>query len=145
MIYCRDCEKLFILPIRWKNQSHICINCRRLKLAIWRDKNPDKRVIYESKDKEKRREARWKRQYGITREMYNSTLSQQDGKCAICKTKEIGRGHTHFHVDHNHSTNKIRGLLCDKCNRGLGFFKDNYTILTAACEYLKFYEDKENN
>lgn len=90
---------------------------------------------------EKVREAAWRRRYGITREDYNRMFEQQNGQCAICSTTEIGRGHTHFHVDHSHTTGKVRGLLCDLCNRGLGYFKDNASLMKKGAKYL---EDTEN-
>ncbi len=69
--------------------------------------------------------------YGITPEKYNSILQAQDGKCAICKEiKEI------INVDHCHSTNKIRGLLCQSCNLGLGNFRDKISNLEEAIKYL---------
>lgn len=99
------------------------------------------------RDKEKTREAAWKRCYGITRYDYNQMFEAQDGCCAICKTKKIGRGHTHFHVDHDHTSGVVRGLLCDKCNRGLGYFNDDWTVLERASEYLKkvpeLYKDRK--
>lgn len=105
----------------------------------WRKLNPD----YEKqhRDHEKVREEAWRRRYGITRADYNNMLAAQKSCCAICGTTEIGRGHTHFHVDHNHATGKVRGLLCDKCNRGLGYFNDAANILKAAYLYLEKYED----
>jgi hypothetical protein len=108
-------------------------------LRQWRAKNPDKcKEYYDKRDKEEIREKAWLRRYGITREWYNRTLEDQGGCCAICNSPEIGRkGHTHFHVDHNHYTGEVRGLLCDLCNRGLGYFKDNENLLVNAANYLE--------
>jgi hypothetical protein len=105
----------------------------------WRSKNPEKcKAYYDKRDKEVSREKAWLRRYGVTRDWYDETLAAQGGGCAICNNTEIGRrGHTHFHVDHNHSTGKVRGLLCDLCNRDLGYFKDNENLLTYAAEYLE--------
>lgn len=69
-------------------------------------------------------------------------FTEQTGKCAICNTTEIGRkGHTHFHVDHNHETGKVRGLLCDLCNRGMGYFKDKAVLLREAAYYLEKHNE----
>jgi len=101
----------------------------------WRALNPG----YEKtkRDPEKVREGAWRRRYGITRDDYNRMLEEQGDSCAICKTMEVGRNHTHFHVDHDHKTGKIRGLLCDLCNRGLGYFKDDPFLLGKAIKYLE--------
>jgi len=104
-------------------------------LRQWRKLNPD--YDKDRRDPEKTREKAWKRRYGITRADYNRMLQDQHGSCAICKTTEIGRGHSHFHVDHNHATGKVRGLLCDLCNRGLGYFKDSSKLMKAGAIYLE--------
>ncbi len=80
--------------------------------------------------------------YKLTLEQYNDILTEQDNKCAICKTTNpTGEGNTtthltNFAVDHCHKTNKIRGLLCNRCNRGLGFFRDSEDLLTKAYNYI---------
>jgi len=78
--------------------------------------------------------------YGITIEEYNELLDKQQGKCAICKTDKparFGRISKSFHVDHDHKTDKIRGLLCSKCNQGLGYFNDDPDLLERAIKYLR--------
>lgn len=80
-----------------------------------------------------------KRKYGITLEQYESMFAAQLGKCAICKRSE-GTGvdkRVFLHVDHCHETQKVRGLLCSQCNRGIGFLKDSIHQLEAAIAYLK--------
>jgi hypothetical protein len=79
----------------------------------------------------------WLKRYGLTQTDYNELLVKQNSSCAICFTKEPGGRHSKFQVDHNHTTNKVRGLLCGKCNRGLGFFNDNYTVLEKAANYIR--------
>jgi len=81
-----------------------------------------------------------KRQYGIDLNEYELMFSNQKGCCAICETHISKINHKHkknLCVDHNHETNKIRGLLCDKCNRGLGLFCDDENLLLKAVKYLK--------
>lgn len=125
------------------HKQHESKEAKKLYQREWRKKNPDKCKIYdERRDKEVVREQAWQRRYGITRDDYNKLLDEQEGKCAICSTTEIGRkGHTHFHVDHCHTTGKVRGLLCDLCNRGLGYFKDSEETLTKAASYLEKYNE----
>ena len=76
------------------------------------------------------------RKYGLTVDDYNKMYKEQNGKCAICKTDCLSERFGKFDVDHDHETGKIRGLLCNKCNTGLGLFKDNVEHLKSAIEYL---------
>lgn len=76
---------------------------------------------------------RLRREYGLSLEKYDELLSQQGGRCAICKHPPSGRT---LSVDHDHSTGKVRGLLCNQCNSALGFFNDNEDRLAAALTYL---------
>lgn len=86
---------------------------------------------------EMRRASRLQSEYGITAEDYERMLVAQDGGCAICGSDNAeGRGGM-LHVDHCHSTGKVRGLLCDQCNHGLGKFKDDQALLQRAIEYLE--------
>lgn len=73
---------------------------------------------------------RLKTKYGLTRESYEAMLADQGGRCAVCKEALM------MHVDHCHSTGKVRGLLCIGCNRGLGYFKDRPELLKRAAAYL---------
>lgn len=76
------------------------------------------------------------RAYGITREQYDELLAAQGNRCAICGSDEWPGKNRAPHVDHDHGTGKVRGLLCGKCNTGLGQFDDDPTRLAAAIEYL---------
>jgi hypothetical protein len=78
-----------------------------------------------------RRNYDYMRKYGITIQDYNNMYNALNGKCEICNTY-----HKKLFVDHDHKTGKIRGLLCDLCNRGLGFFKDNIESLDNAIRYI---------
>ena len=71
--------------------------------------------------------------YGVTRKQYDVMLALQEGVCAIC-----GKGdNRRLGVDHNHESGKVRGLLCNKCNHGIGCFNDDVTLLQKAINYLK--------
>jgi hypothetical protein len=73
-------------------------------------------------------------QYGLTREAYQQLFEQQNGQCPVC---EISLLDTIVHIDHDHATGKVRGLLCQDCNFGLGRFHDKIDVLQAAIDYLK--------
>lgn len=75
------------------------------------------------------------REYGITESEYTSMLEIQNGCCKICDKHFSKLGRT-LCVDHCHRTGKIRGLLCDKCNRALGAFEDSVPNLKKAIRYL---------
>lgn len=70
---------------------------------------------------------------GFTLAQLDEIYDKSNGKCAICG-KVPGR--RNLALDHDHSTGKIRGLLCTQCNAGLGMFKDNKELLKKAIEYL---------
>ena len=74
------------------------------------------------------------KKYGITEEVYQQMLIDSNGICPICDCKRT------LHIDHNHQTGKVRGLICTSCNTGLGKFKDNIELLTNALKYLKRYK-----
>jgi len=67
--------------------------------------------------------------------IYRELLKEQNGCCAICGRTEDETGKKHA-IDHDHSTDKVRGALCVGCNSGLGFFGDNIRLLQKAIEYL---------
>lgn len=79
---------------------------------------------------------RLRRKYGLTIEQKNQMIESQNNKCSICN--EVFNKTPN--VDHNHKTNKIRGLLCGNCNRMLGLAKENIITLNNAINYLKKYE-----
>ena len=74
--------------------------------------------------------------YKMSTDDYDNILSKQKGGCAICGTDKPGGKNNRFHIDHCHNSNKIRGLLCCKCNHGLGNFRDSKDNLYKAIEYL---------
>ena len=91
----------------------------------WSGRNPERRLDY-----------RLRAGYGITLAEYRSMLEKQGGGCAICKAKESSGG-GRLVVDHCHVTGGIRGLLCDTCNSGIGFFDENAASMRAAAEYIE--------
>ena len=112
---------------RWLRGS--CKECDKVDRKIWTKGNPDKVRITNRKSGYKRLGI------NITLEEYDALSLQQGGRCLIC-----GKSQTKnklLHVDHNHSTGKVRGLLCGKCNSGLGMFGDSVEVLYTAIEYLK--------
>jgi hypothetical protein len=80
----------------------------------------------------RRKAAHLQRRYGLSRADYDALLKRQGGVCAICAKPSEKT----LCVDHCHATGSIRGLLCPKCNRGLGYLADDQSALIAALVYL---------
>lgn len=78
--------------------------------------------------------------YNINLDYYNELFKQQEGRCAICNIHQSELTRI-LSVDHNHETGEIRGLLCGKCNVGLGHYNDNIKLLKKAIDYLKLSKD----
>lgn len=121
-IKCKHCGEEHI-----QNQREIRNDAHSMSCSKYRPSN------YTGLD---RRDVIIRNQYGITLEDYNNMLEAQDYKCAICGNEDEVEGRR-LAIDHCHKTGKVRGLLCGKCNRGLGLFYDNFTLLQSAIEYLK--------
>ena len=117
-----------------------CKRCNSNALISWAMRGgKEKKKVYEqdrhNADPSKRKEKALKANYGITLEDYNVMWAAQDECCAICKTQKTkGRG---FHVDHDHATGKVRGILCNQCNLALGHFEDDTIRMLSAINYLK--------
>ena len=93
--------------------------------------------------REVNRRSHIKTKYGLSYEEYQSLILKQDGKCAICGTKEgTRRSAKSLAIDHCHDTGQIRGLLCQPCNTVLGMFKDDIDLFNKAIKYLQSSENK---
>lgn len=78
-----------------------------------------------------------KKNHGIDNETYNKLLKKQKGKCALCGTKDPKGRRDIFQIDHNHQTDKIRGLLCTNCNLGIGMLEFNKVSIVHLIKYLR--------
>ncbi len=107
---------------RWGRSSHDIENeyARLRRLAF-----PEIFRVVSTRSKRKLR-------YGLTDNDYKNLVKTHKGKCAICRTK-----HKKMCIDHCHNQNKVRGYLCDQCNKLLGCAKDDISILKAAIKYLR--------
>jgi hypothetical protein len=83
--------------------------------------------------KERARITRRATKYKLTNEQFISLLTKQNNRCYICETIEPS------HVDHDHATGAVRGILCRQCNTGLGQFRDSTELLRKAIIYLDEY------
>lgn len=106
----------------------------KIKAKEWYEKNKARKMktnaIWQAKNRDKFKDYKLRARYGITMEDYKKLHELQKGLCKICERQK------QLMVDHCHKTGKIRGLLCGKCNKGLGHFLDNREYLKSAIEYL---------
>jgi Autographiviridae endonuclease VII len=127
-------------PEKWREKSRLRYKKNREKILSqvkkYQEANPEKiksrkRAKYLSDAPEIKMALNLKRNYGITLDEYQRIYDLQNGRCAICGNKK-----QRLFVDHCHESKKIRGLLCNNCNFGIGHFKDNPALLAAAIHYL---------
>lgn len=97
----------------------------------WQENNPDKRKNQRLK------------QYGITLDDMNKIMEEQEHKCAICGYEDIEDKKMFPVIDHCHTSGIVRGILCSKCNKGIGLFNDNVDFLISASNYLKKFNTVE--
>lgn len=120
IITCGECGE-----VRFHYAKGLCALCYS---RYWHSK-PDIRAKDNARSYRRKIESR----YGITLEWLEDTIDALDNRCMICHQPPlIGR----LHVDHDHSSGVVRGLLCNECNAGLARFKDSPELLRAAAMYL---------
>lgn len=121
-----------------KNKKHLNdIQRRRYHEVV-----DEKHTYYSAyRNTERSRDFYLKRRYGITLAEFNEKLKQQENGCAICGSVngKANKRNDRLTVDHNHATGELRGILCHRCNWGLGQFDDDTELLVKAIEYLKSY------
>lgn len=115
--HCHKIKQLSDFPKRSRQKDGLNYNCRECSL-------------------QQGKESKYRLRYGITLQEKEKMLEEQDGKCAICERIILGRSC----VDHDHKTGKIRKILCDSCNTGIGFFGDSSSLLLKAASYLMEYK-----
>lgn len=98
-----------------------------------------RRISKENYDPRRKKKGHLKSLYGLTLEEYDALLASQDGACAICKKKPTTKM---LAVDHDHNTNRVRGLLCSNCNQALGQFGDDPSLIQKAINYLERSNEK---
>ena len=133
---CRTCWRAVCRARYRKDPKRAIANVQK-----WREENPDKYKAWlkrnREENKEKRREQSRRthlhRKYGLTQNLFEALVSAQLGNCAICGANED----LNLHVDHDHVTEKVRGLLCGKCNKAIGLLNDNPETLRVAANYLE--------
>jgi hypothetical protein len=116
-----------------KKKKWVCSRCRDKKYIIKKEKRHQN---FKPGTREYRRDNFLMFMYGISLMDYNALVLSQNNRCKICG-KHRDEQKNDLHVDHNHVTNEIRGLLCQDCNMALGYVHDNIDILLNAIRYLE--------
>lgn len=115
----------------------------------WRLKHKQYATEWYQRNRAKRKVAvrAWhlKDKYGLSVEEFAARVEAQGGACAVCTDQftvlaALFSGRTVWHVDHDHETGAVRGVLCFRCNAGLGSFKDDPERLSRAASYLLEYK-----
>jgi hypothetical protein len=127
--YCRQYQRSHPDMVKQSNRK-----CRQKHLTARRESD---KMYYRNHPTQERDKA-LRQKYNSSLEEYNLLYQRQEGRCAICGGPSGPR--KNFDVDHNHQTNKVRGLLCITCNLGLGAFKDRPDLLQSASKYLEAHE-----
>ncbi len=119
---------------RDKIHKHYRANAEKIR------KQARERWLNNPKVREYATDYRFKKSYGISLKDFNLMVEKQNGLCLICKKPpNNNKKSDNLYIDHDHKTGKIRGLLCHKCNAGLGSFNDNVVLLEEAIKYLSYY------
>lgn len=131
-----DCKPCFAARAkRWYRENSVHVIAR---VKAWQQANPERlsatRKVTRARRRDIDRDAYLKRTFGIGSPEYEAMLSEQGGVCMICGRPP--RKGSSLHVDHDHETGEVRGLLCFRCNGGLGQFKEDGERLVTASEYL---------
>jgi hypothetical protein len=119
----------------------------KARVKRWQQENPERLNAYrrarrmEPEVKERERAGHLKRKYGMTIEQYDAMLLAQGGGCFICGRPP--RDDSSLHVDHDHSTGKVRGILCFCCNNALADFREDTDLLRKAIGYLAAHANQE--
>jgi hypothetical protein len=113
-----------------------CRDCKAGWTVAYEERRKPLRKLLYAANADKIREASRIKKYGVTPERYKELLAAQNDRCAICLDTLVGGKQTH--IDHVHDgVGRVRGLLCTRCNCGLGQFRESPEILAAATVYLK--------
>lgn len=133
-IVCETCSEL--KPTRFHKTAKKCQDCAKKAWAETKaERRANKRKASQDSHKIKDFKNDLMKNYGITVEQYDDMYQMQQGRCGIC-TRHSSEFKRRLHVDHDHATGQVRGLLCTRCNPGLGYFGDSVTKLEMAITYL---------
>jgi hypothetical protein len=120
-------------PVFQPKQGNTCRRCNIERDRQWRLEVQAEGGDRHERRKEQMRLAQAKRVYGLTEEEARALYTYTD--CEICGRDN---GPRRLSIDHCHDSGVVRGMLCNRCNGGLGFFRHDVDLLLAAAEYLRY-------
>lgn len=156
--FCPGCELVLPLDAFYKNKGAKraapvqgrCKECQKAAYKTWLTKPESKermRTLRRNwREKNAEHDRRYKRgqalkRYGLTIESYAALLESQDGRCGSCG--RFPEGNQNLHVDHDHDTNVVRGLLCGNCNVALGLLHDCAEGVELLLSYIRTFEYRQ--
>ena len=107
-----------------------CKTCEKRYYDARKDIDSLKSRVWYRENKYRQKMYKVKKQYGLDSKEYERMMEETKGECFICKRA------SNLVVDHCHASLRVRGLICNNCNRGLGYFKDSVGFLESAISYL---------
>ena len=131
---CRECgQPEGVVKFYATRRTNVCAPCEN-KMRVARKNGVEYRDRFSLPERARyMRDSKLRSKYGITIADYEAMLDSQGGACAVCGSHPEHRG---LCVDHDHDTGRVRGLLCDLCNRMLGQSGDNARLLRLGADYL---------
>jgi len=137
----------------WENYKRNNPDWRKRRATYQKKYKEENMDLIRLKDKLKAREperkaallnARRLRTFGVSTADYDKMFKEQNGVCFICNKPQRKKIHKHLFIDHCHTTNKVRALLCNNCNTGIGMFEESIQTMKDAIAYLELF-NKNNS
>lgn len=133
----KELKEFYLKSHEGSNRYNKCKSCYTAYIRQYRKEHKEAYNATQKKHWNKFRDRNTirhkERKYGLERGEFQKLIESQNNQCAICGEGLIGNGH----LDHDHETGRVRGILCKQCNTGLGNFRDNQELLQNASKYLR--------
>lgn len=132
---CCRCKKTPRRVSRFGYENNYCLPCANEKAKEWYHRSAKNRRLVQNR--------KLRHLYGITFKEKTARFEKQRRKCAACGSKKSGYksarrvGVSSWHVDHNHATKQVRGIVCQRCNITMGGAQDSISRLRACADYLE--------
>jgi Recombination endonuclease VII len=130
----KELDQFYNMKSSKDGKGYRCKECDNNARQKWAEKHPERSHLSQ-------RQRNLKHRFGVDLEWYEEQFKKQNYSCAICESKTNKTTGTrefwNFSVDHCHDSGKVRGILCNNCNRALGLLQDSAELLQRAKNYLE--------